>query len=329
MRICLSVNTVRSSRQLTEPPPSMPFFSCFGRRSKRTTAAVPHFQITQIPEDGVNQLLQRKKKAESGEPEEAAPRALPQPATSTSSWKPYHNATVAVSSVLKRSNQPPIMPEEDFYHQQQQQQQQPAVVLEFLKEEQEMKRLIRTPTPDGLALIDDVKEEDKVAMLSGSSVQSLPPIPFVDDLELLDVLADPVLNEELDNLFAEEHQQAEVVEEMLLAEVTAEPIAEEPICIEDEITIAANEIANEVTEVEKNDSDLEMAMEALFLEEPQSASLFDSTMDSGDMTPNTLAMRLPMRCKTRVTEMATWFEKQMTTPEHNETFQQEEVIPLN
>ena len=290
---------------------------------------MPHFQITQIPEDGVNQLLQRKKKAESGEPEETAPRAQPQPATTTSSWKPYHNATVAVSSVLKRSNQPPIMPEEDFYHQQQQQQQQPpAIVLEFLKEEQEMKRLIRTPTPDGLALIDDVKEEDKVAVLSGSSVQSLPPIPFVDEQELLDVLADPVLNEELDNLFAEEHQQVEAVEEIPLAEV------KEPICIEDEITIAANEVAKESEhesehESEANDSDLEMAMEALFLEEPQSASLFDSTMDSGDMTPNTLAMRLPMRCKTRVTEMATWFEKQMTTPEHNETFQQEEAIPLN
>jgi hypothetical protein len=37
--------------------------------------------------------------------------------------------------------------------------------------------------------------------------------------------------------------------------------------------------------------------------------------DDGAMTPNTLARRMPLRCKTRVTEMATWFEKQMVDPD--------------
>lgn len=301
----------------------MVFFSCFrGRRKSSSGAAIPHFQITQIPEDGVNALLQRKRKVEMEEKVEL-PAVVPIASPSTSNWKPYHNATVAVSSVLKRNN--PLPPEHEFY----------TTTLnlpsqELLKDEPEQKKLIRSPTPDALTLFADepssntpIGPSSSVESLNTTSsrvesldemidLESLPPVPPVDDIELLElaepavsieqvkqILNDPVLNQELDNLQNSNNSDKDF----------------------DGGDQQPHAIANMDDEVNE---DLEIALEGLFLEAPELVSLMNSTIDSGDMTPNTLALRLPMRCKTRVTEMATWFEKQMNHPEHNETFQHQE-----
>lgn len=296
----------------------MPFFSCFrGKRRSNTSAAIPHFQITQIPEDGVNALLQRKRHPEVSE-EIAAP-APAAPVSATSNWKPYHNATVAVSSVLKQRNPQPPLAAEDYYHQQHEL----SRVEEPLKDEPEKKKMIRSPTPDALALFETNELPASSTMTDSIAaslvdLESLLLLPPVDDSELFEdqnnetavILGDPILNHELEELFKEAEFEPIQDEQQRNGEIGDEQW--------NEVETEKEQQQKALIEVE----DLELALEVLFLEALVPTSVLDSTIDSGDLTPNTLALRLPMRCKTRVTEMATWFEKQMSHPEHNETFQE-------
>ena len=312
----------------------MVFFllNCLGirgscRRNSNGAAAIPRFQITQIPDDGINQLLKQKKPAM--EEKSVEPEPVPEPnikAKRVSNWKPYHNASMAVSSALTSSasarqqqhSMNLILYEEGEYVKLIEENKKSAFVE--LKEEDQAGKFIRTPTPDALVTFAEIEcNEEGATKYSGE-----------DEKEAVEGRIDDS-NDKKDNASTEiEREQSviineecEALPEILKSEIPTviNDIESEMVPIPLQDLQRSEEAGDLVSKSEEVDlGEREMSLENLF-SSPLEAEYINVESLSGLQVPKSMEIRMSLRCKTRVTEMATWFEKQMACPEHNEIFE--------
>jgi hypothetical protein len=307
----------------------MVFFllNCLGigknrRRSSNGSAPVPRFQITQIPDDGIKKLLKPNQVAVEEKINEPVPASQPNTqAKRISYWKPYHNASVAVSSALTGSSSARlpsmnmILYEEDEYVKLAEENKKSSFIP--IAEEEQVGTFKRTPTPDALVTFDEFEGNEVVS----AEIEVCPEIIQINDSK----------EEEFESQTESEpmafdigESVSEISPEALLVEsmIPGPELIPLPSLEEEEITLCEmeKEITIEKEEPEKEFEKVEISMENLFSELSEAAS-YIHLAPSTPLSETPLEMRMSLRCKTRVNEMATWFEKQMAYPEHNETFE--------
>ena len=314
----------------------MVFFllNCLGirgscRRGSNGAAAIPRFHITQIPDDGVNQLLKQKMPVSIAEDKsmEAIPALQPNTQVKrVSNWKPYHNASVAVSSALTSSatarqqqhSMNMILYEEGEYVKLFEENKKTSFVE--LKEEDQSGKFIRTPTPDALVTFNELEcKEDIVSMpLINEEKDSVENEDFNSEVRenaslTIDLESNLIASAEYEaliELFPIGHSSADNLE----PEVNSLPLHGE------DANILGEKSDLELESGQPAFSEMELSLENLFFD-PSEAEC-SQMVSFDDHQPSILTeLRMPLRCKTRVTEMATWFEKQMASPDHNETFE--------